>query len=288
MSPGSRLAALGALAGLAAVLGGSSARADVPLHTYSIENVDAFPDKVFVAWPRTCGSTGDPLGAVSLQLNPDWAARQHEVDYEVIRQGAAHQVMPYCLATMRIFALSAAAFPLGNRLASGDDGSLGKKPGETVDLLPALDALELPKRVAFFADDSRKVASPFRFDAPLAGYDAGPAVPRGVHRGLVIEGAFDASPPSFTLVTKHVKLTFDKPTPDVDLSPADAFATPLAGDGGPGQPDRGRADAGMAAAPAPPPEPVRGDGGTRWVYAAAIGGLLAGGLIAHYRKKDVR
>ena len=279
MSPGSRLAALAALAGLAAVLGASSARADVPLHTYAIENVDAFPDKVFVAWPRTCGSTGDPLGAVSLQLNPD---------YEVIRQGAAHQVMPYCLATMRIFALSAAAFPRGNRPASGDDGSLGKKAGETVDLLPALDAIELPKRVAFFADDSRKVASPFRFDAPVAGYDAGPAVPRGVHRAFVIEGAFDASPPSFTLVTKHVKLTFDKPTPDVDLSPAGASAKLVAGDGGPGQADRGRADAGMTAAPAPPPEPVRGDGGTRWVYAAAIGGLLAGGLIAHYRKKDVR
>jgi hypothetical protein len=41
------------------------------------------------------------------------------------------------------------------------------------------------------------------------------------------------------------------------------------------------ADAGVAPAPAAP----AADFGTRWVFAAAVAGLLAGGVIAHYRKK---
>jgi len=271
MSRGSR--AFGALAAIAVGLFAGRARADGPVaHTYAIQNVDAYPGKVFVAWPRTCGAAGGPLGAVSLQLNPDWAARQHEVDYEVIRQGAVHQVMPYCLATMRIYALPAEAFARASRVATADDVSLGKKAGETFDILPALDALDLQKRPSFFADDPRKVASPFRFDAPLPGNaPAVPAAARAVHRDLVIEPSFVASPPSFALVTSHVRVSFDKPTPDSDVYPSDAGAA--------------TADAGVvAAAPAPASSP-RGDGGTRWVYAAAIGGLVAGGLIARYRKR---
>jgi len=35
------------------------ARADTraTAYTYEIENLDAYPDRIFVAWPRTCGST---------------------------------------------------------------------------------------------------------------------------------------------------------------------------------------------------------------------------------------
>ena len=93
-------------------------------------HVDAYPDKVFVAWPRTCGSTGDPLGAVSLQLNPDWVSRLHEVDYEVLGPGK-HQVSPYCALTTRVFALSSASFPRASRTATADDTALGTRPGDT-------------------------------------------------------------------------------------------------------------------------------------------------------------
>jgi hypothetical protein len=56
---------------------------------------------------------------------------------------------------------------------------------------------------------------------------------------------------------------------------ADASAEPNVVDAG------AQVDAGVvSAAPAPAP-----DRGTRWVYAAAIGGLVAGGIIAHFRKK---
>jgi hypothetical protein len=208
--------------------------------TYTIENLDAYPDQVFVAWPRTCGSTGDPLGAVSLQLNPDWVSRLHEMDYEVVEKGKRHQVSSYCLATMRIHALPAAAFPRATRVATADDASLGKKPGETITILPALDAIDLQQRIPFFASDARQASLPFRFDGPA-----------GAHHDLVIVGS------------------------DGGLTLAPAKALPSAADGG--------ADAGLAvtAAPTPPTQDI----GTRWVYAAAIAGLLAGGVIAYYRKK---
>ena len=127
-------------------------------YTYEIENLEAHPEKVFVAWPRTCGSTGDPLGTVSLQLNPDWVSRLHEVDYEVLGKGK-HQVLPYCAPTTRFFALPSAAFPQASRAATVDDSALGKKPGESYLVLPALDEIELPKRIAFFGSDSIQQAS---------------------------------------------------------------------------------------------------------------------------------
>jgi len=247
-------------AAIAVVVGLSSlpARADT---TYEIENVDAYPDKVFVAWPRTCGSTGDPLGAVSLQLNPDWALRQHEVDYEVIEKGKRHEVLPYCLSTMRIHALPAAEFLRASRVATADDASLGKKPGETFAILPALDAIELPKRIPFFASDPRSRTSPLRFDEMGRAWRS----TKSVHVVLAIDAAFIAQP-------KRVVYTYDQNAPETVTYPR--------GDAGGADAD---ADAGAvtAAVPTPPSH----DMGTRWVYAAAIVGLLAGGLIARYKKK---
>jgi hypothetical protein len=195
---------------------------------------------------------------------------------------------------MRIYALPADAFPRASRVATADEVSLGKKPGEAFDILPALDAMELQKRPAFFADDARKIASAFRFDAPLGGASvpvAAMAAAKTMHQELVIEPAFVASPPTFALVTRHVKLGFEKPTPDVDVELSDAGGGPTVATAGTTGADGG-ADAGVSAAvaggpapAAPTPASPRGDGGTRWVYAAAIGGLVAGGLIAHFRKK---
>lgn len=263
--------ALASSAAIAALLWGGSARADGPALTYTITNLDAFPDRVFVAWPRTCGSTGDPLGAVSLQLNPDWAARQHEVDYEILKQGAVHQVTSYCLATARIYALRATEFPRSTRVATVDDVSLGKKPGEILDILPALDAIELPKRVAFFGDTGRHGIASMRFDTLLQRAPTLPTAAAAAHFDLRLEANYTATPPSFTAFAGLVKLTFDPPAPDAGLA------------AGPIPDDAGSADAGSMSAPSPP-APTK-DGGTRWVYAAAIVGLLAGGLIAHFRKK---
>jgi len=270
---------VGASAAIAALLWGSSARADAPAVTYTITNLDGFPDRVFVAWPRTCGSTGDPLGAVSLKLNPDWATRQHEVDYEVLKQGAVHQVATYCLATTRIYALRATEFPRATRVATADDVSLGKKPGETLDILPALDAVELTKRIAFFGDTGRNVVASIRFDRLLQLAPVGsPPIPAKVaHFDLRLEADYAATPPTFTAFSGDTKITFDPPAGDAG---PDAGSTAN---------DAGAVDAGPIAAPSPPapapaPAPAT-DGGTRWVYAAAIGGLIAGGLIAQYRKK---
>lgn len=270
-------AKVGASAAVAALLWGSSARADAPAITFAITNLDMFPDRVFVAWPRTCGSTGDPLGAVSLKLNPDWATRQHEVDYEVLKQGAVHQVTTYCLATMRIYALRATEFPRSTRVATADDASLGKKPGETLDILPALDTIELTKRIAFFGDTGRNAVASIRFDRLLHLAPAGaPPIPaKTAHFDLRLEANYAATPPTFTVFSGDTKITFDPPAGDAG---SDAGSTAN---------DAGAVDAGPIAAPSPSPSPSAPatDGGTRWVYAAAIGGLIAGGLIAQYRKK---
>jgi hypothetical protein len=246
---------------VAILLTAEPARADGPVvSTYEIEDLDAHPDQVIVAWPRSCGSTGEPLGAVSLQLNPDWVARLHEVDYEVVGPGR-HELPGYCAKTMRLHALAAAAFPRASRPATADDASLGKKAGETLAILPALDAIELPKRIAFFASDPRRTSASYAFDE--AAPDAG--VVTAVHRVLVLE----ATAPALAVKAKKVTYTFASGPPvTVGAEPAPSTA------------DAGPAVATPAAAP-----PVK-DGGTRWVYAAAIGGLLAGGFIAHRRKKN--
>ena len=263
MSRASR--ALAASGAFAAVLWASTARADGNVaSTYEIENVEARPDQVIVAWPRTCGSTGEPLGSVSLQLNPDWVGRLHEVDYEVVGKGR-HELSTYCAKTMRLHALPVGAFPKVTRVATADDSSLGKKVGEAMDILPALDAIELPKRVAFFASDPRKVSAAYAFDE--AAPDAGAV--KAVHRVLVV----DPTAPTFAIKAKTVTFTFASGPPVTlpgDVPPPSAS-------------DAGAVDAGPTAVPAPP-APSK-DAGTRWVYAAAIGGLIAGGLIAHYRKK---
>ncbi|HSO32803.1 MAG TPA: hypothetical protein VLT33_09805 [Labilithrix sp.] len=244
------------------------ARADAPLDSsYEIENVDAHPEQVFVAWPRSCGSTGEPLGAVSLQLNPDWVARLHEVDYEVLGKGR-HQISSYCAKTMRIHALSASAFARASRAATADDASLGKKAGETMEILPALDAIDLPKRVAFFATDPRRASAAYAFDE-AAPADAGAV--KAVHRVLVAEGV---GTPAFALKAKTISYTFEQ-GPPLTVSASASTEKPATADGE-------RADAGVAATVTAAPAK---DLGTRWVYAAALGGLIAGGLIAHYRKK---
>ena len=263
MSRGSR--ALGAIAAIAALLWGSGALADGNVaSTYEIENIEARPDQVVVAWPRTCGSTGEPLGSVSLQLNPDWVGRLHEVDYEVVGKGR-HEVSSYCAKTMRLHALPIAAFPKVTRLATADDSSLGKKAGEAMDILPALDAIELPKRVAFFTSDPRNGTAAYAFDE--AAPDGGAV--KTVHRVLVV----DTTAPAFAIKAKTVTFTLESGPPVTltgDLPP------PSAG-------DAGTPDASLGAAPTPLAPTT--DAGTRWVYAAAIGGLIAGGLIARYRKK---
>lgn len=266
------------------------ARADAkPIdYTYEIENLEAYPDKVFVAWPRTCGSTGDPLGTVSLQLNPDWVTRLHEVDYEVLARGKHHQVLPYCAPTTRLFALPSAAFPQSPRAATADDSALGKKPGESYLVLPALDEIELPKRITFFAGDPRLLSSPFRLDVVAKAPGGSPL--KAVHDVLAIEGAIGAAATTFAVAPKRAIYTYDdgasEAVPYRDArrpSPSRAGALDL--DAGPGTPAAGDAsvdaDAGVSVAPTPPPH----DLGTRWVYAAAIGGIVAGGAIAQYRKK---
>jgi hypothetical protein len=298
-----------------ALLGSAVARAEAPpptakgaAYTYEIENVDARADQTLVVWPRRCGSAGTPLGAVDLALNPDWAKRVHEVDYELIVQGKRHELSGYCAATSRLYALPTAAFPRALREAGADDRELGQAPGAPHPVLPALDAIDQKQRIELFAHDARALRSGFQFDAlAVRAARASVAAPLGsIHDVLSVEG-FDAT--SFRVVPKRVVYTYaDGASESLDwkgeLRPPPTRAPALVATAASGadaaagsRPDvdastssvtAASAFAGPSASAGGSPGPTGGapsDKGSRWVYTAAVAGLLAGGLIAYLRKK---
>jgi hypothetical protein len=216
------------------------------MYTYEIENAGAHPEWALVIWPRDCTATGEPLGTVDLALNPDWAARAHDVDYEVLTQGRSYELENACAEAARIYALPASAFPLGAREATADDTGVGQpEAGARFPILPALDAIDRKQRIDFFAKDPRVLRSSFRF-----------ASSKGSH-AVLTASAFDEKAGTFTVA------------PPVDAGAADA----------------GDVDAGVLPAESPPAEAP--DLGTRWVFVAAVGGILAGALIA-YRRKNAK
>ena len=186
------------------VLGSSGvARADVA-YSYEVENADAHADKVLVVWPRACGAKGEPLGTIDLALNPDWASRMHEVDYEVVVHGRSHVLAPPCAKSARLYALSADAFARATRVATADDKSIGQvEAGASFAILPALDAVGLDKRIGLFDKDARVLRTAFRFEPAKASW---PAALKAVHEVLLVD-AFDAT--SFAVTTKRVIYTYE-------------------------------------------------------------------------------
>jgi len=250
------------------------AHAEGIAYSYEIENVDASPDKVLVVWPRTCASSGAPLGTVDLKLNPDWKARMHDVDYEVVGKGG-REILDLCAKSSRLFALPVAAFPRGTRVSTADDMAIGQpEAGATFAILPPLDAIDLANRIELFEKDPRVSRTSFRFDGEAAA-KRGPPGTTGVHEVLSV-GKLDGS--SFTVDVKRVTyMNADGgvSTGTVGVGPAGAPADTAARDAG--GPDSGTGTGTGGESPV--------DRGTRWVYAAAIAGLLAGGIIAAVRKK---
>lgn len=246
-------------------------------YSYEVENADAHADQVLVVWPRACGASGDPLGAVDLALNPDWATRMNDVDYEVVVARKHHQLQSDCKNTSQLYALPAGAFPRGSRDATADDSAIGQKTaGEKFAVLPALDAIDRKKRIDFFAKDPRVLRTTYRF-MPIKPVDEARGGLKSVHDVLSVD-AFDAT--SFAVTTKRVIYTYldgrteveaaavAPPTPS-PMTSASASASASATTG---------ATAGAENAP-------RRDLGTRWVYLAAVGGLVVGGIIAFVRRK---
>jgi len=267
MSRGSWLA----VAASALLLLGSSgvARADVA-YSYEFENADAHADKVLVVWPRACGATGEPLGTVDLALNPDWASRMHDVDYEVVVRGRRHTLLDHCTKSARLYALPAEAFARGTRVATADDMSIGQmEAGAPFAILPALDAIDLAKRIELFGKDARVLRTSFRFEPTKP---SRPAALEAVHEVLEVD-AFDAT--SFAVKTRRVMYTHPGGRIETVTDPGSAPAAPSAS--APTAPDA------SSAAPVSP-EPAKPDLGTRWILLAAVSGLVVGGVMA-YRKK---
>lgn len=255
------------------VLGPSGiARADVA-YSYEIENADARADKVLVVWPRACGAKGEPLGTIDLALNPDWASRMHEVDYEVVVRGQRHVLAPPCSKSARLYALPADAFARGTRDATADDKSIGQlEAGTPFAIVPALDAIALTKRIDLFGKDARVLRTSFRFDRAMA---SGPAGLRAVHEVLKV-ASFDAT--SFAVKTKSVVYTHEDGGVETVTDPVSESV--VARDASaPAVPASSAAPVSSA-----PVEPAKPDLGTRWALLAAVAGLVVGGILA-YRKK---
>jgi hypothetical protein len=259
------------LVGLASallLLGSSGVAWAGAAYSYEIENADAHTDKVLVVWPRACGAKGEPLGTVDLALNPDWTSRMHDIDYEVVVGAKKHALHESCTTTARLYALPAAEFARGTREATADDRSIGQsEAGAPFAILPALDAIELPKRIQLFEKDARVLRTTFRFEPSKP---SRPATLKAVHEVLEVS-AFDAT--SFAVAVKRAIYTHEDGHLETvtDLGRvADASAP---------------ASAASAAAPVVPAEPAKPDLGTRWVLLAAVAGLVLGGVLA-YRKKQ--
>lgn len=201
-----------AVAACAVAVGASSAsRADIlppdarPIaYSYELENVEAFGDRVFVVWPRACGSDGEPLGKIDLALNPQWEPRMHDVDYEVVSSAKRLEVLRYCAATMRLYALPAARFATASRLATEDEWMLGVKKGETITHVPALDAIDLKARIAFFGKDQRVARSSRGLDVVLF-VRASASSLKAVHDVLRVERVDGEA---VDLVPKRAKYTY--------------------------------------------------------------------------------
>jgi hypothetical protein len=244
------------------------ARAEVA-YSYEIENVDANADKVLVVWPRACGATGEPLGTVDLKLNPDWAARMHDVDYEVVVRGKKHTLLDHCAKSSRLYALPAAEFARGSRVSTGDDMSVGQmEAGAPFAVLPALDAIDLVKRIELFGKDARVLRTTFRFEPAKASRST---TLKAVHEVLEVS-AFDAT--SFVVKAKRAMYTHEDGRQETVTDPG---AVPAAAPSASAVPS--------AATPTAPAEPAKPDLGTRWVALAAVAGLVVGGLLAARKKR---
>lgn len=256
------------------LLGSSGvARADLA-YSYEIENADAHADKVLVVWPRACGATGEPLGTVDLALNPDWVSRMHDVDYEVVVRGRRHTLLDHCTKSARLYALPAEAFARGTRVATADDMSIGQmEAGAPFAILPALDAVDLQKRIELFGKDARVLRTAFRFEPTRP---SRPPALEAVHEVLEVD-AFDAT--SFAVRTKRVVYTYPGGRIETLTDPASASAPPSA--------SASASAAASSPAPAPAaPEPAKPDLGTRWILLAAVSGLVVGGVMAYRKKRD--
>lgn len=287
----SSLVVASALFALAATSARSAAADTAPAYSYEVENADVSPDKVLVVWPRTCQASGKPLGAVDLALNPDWASRMNEVDYEVVVKGKRHGIVDHCMETARFYALPASEFPRGTRTSTADDSAIGQpEAGAPFTILPALDAVDLKKRIDLFGSDPRVLKASYRFEPPkIAGSYA---QVKAVHDVLAVDG-FGAT--AFSVIAKRVIYTYDDGTTEVRAYVGASRPESLRARGDAGTEDASATgvpspDAGVATGTSPTgkDEPAPSDRGTRFVYLAAIAGLVAGGVLAFYRKKRER
>lgn len=258
-------------------------------YSYEVEKAEANPDRVLILWPRTCQASGRPLGTIDLALNPDWASRMNETDYEVIVEGKTHTIIEHCIETARLYALPSRDFPRSERPSTADDSAIGQpEAGVPFAILPALDAIDLRRRVTLLGTDPRVLAASFRFAKPLR--DERTANVTAVHDVLAVE---DVGPTAFSVVPKRVRYTYVDGTTETRAYVAAARPDASKGRGGMAavaETDAGpAAEAGADATAAPVTnDGAARDGGTRWVFLAAVVGLLTGGLFAFYKKKRER
>lgn len=134
-------------------------------YTYEVVGPGDKPAATLVVWPRMCGMGGSPMGTIDLGSNPQWKARWHEVDYEVLVPGKDYEVGKFCAGSSHIYALPAREFKTVPAVADKDEWMLGLTAGQGYLRVPALDKLDLAQRIRFFGSaKARRAAYEF---APL-------------------------------------------------------------------------------------------------------------------------
>lgn len=179
----------------------NSKRVDV---SYSVTNLSAHPGFTLVAWPRACTSEGDPLGSIDLDMNPHLVARMNEMDYEVIRDAARHEIGKFCSGSARLYALPADEFPLKTAIAKDDDWMLGLEKDKPYAFVPAIDSLTQQERIPFFEKDPKVRRSRYRFS--IIGYVRAPHPLKHAHDELEIEKIADTT---LVIRPRRVIYTYD-------------------------------------------------------------------------------
>lgn len=213
----------------------------IVLHTYAVENADAFPEQLVVAYPYDCDwDTREPRGVGS----PD----SESVGYDVIVAGSEHADSPAC-KERRIYVVDRAGLTVEPAERTPDGVELPIVVRE-------LSAMRGPELAAFFAGDPRVHPTGHVVDPPREVVDAGSTPVRTVHTVLRLARA-DAT---FSLRGAQMVYTYDDNS--VETLPFIAGKRP---------PPTGR----PVAQGAPPPAPLRMISEVpRWPWIAGACGVF--------------
>lgn len=250
------------------VAGGNAHLVD---YSYSVENLAEHPELTLVAWPRSCGPDGHPLGDMDLDLNPQLEGRIHDMDYEIVRPEGSYEVGKFCGGRASLYGLDARAFPVKEHVSEEDDWTLSLKKGDKFWASDKLDSMSWIERIPFFEKNEKVRRSKYRFKA--IGWVTDPSPLRKAHDVLRIT---KVTPTEIEVVP--VKITYgfdDQPDETVMYSGTTRPEPSQPNVMLPPEPSAAPAASSDAVRPGPPPERGMPQPEKRGLTVLIIAGALA-------------